>query len=55
MDKEAQSKSILNMLSRNLNPMEMIRYHGFEEYKEVYDAITQVDSKLRAKVFRRRS
>lgn len=46
LEKEAQRRSLLKQVWRQ-NPMEQIRYHGFESYRRVYDAITDVDNDIR--------
>lgn len=46
LEKEAQQRNLLKQIWRQ-NPMEQIRYHGFESYRRVYDAITDVDNDIR--------
>lgn len=50
IEKEAQGRSITNMLGRALNPMEWVRYYGFSEYRRLYDAVTELDTSMRAAV-----
>jgi len=50
IEKEAQSRSVTNMLGRALNPMEWVRYYGFSDYRRLYDAITELDTSMRTAV-----
>jgi hypothetical protein len=49
LEKEAQRKSVVNMLGRHLNPMELARRMFSERYREVYNKIKDVDSEMRNK------
>lgn len=49
MEKEAQSRSPIKWLGRMLNPMEYIRYFGYDSYRRVYDAITEIDNDIRGR------
>lgn len=50
IEKEAQGRSITNMLGRALNPMEWVRYYGFIDYRQLYNEITALDTTMRQKV-----
>lgn len=47
IDKLAQARNVFKQLGRTLNPMEYIRYHGYDSYRRVYDEITLVDNEMR--------
>lgn len=47
LEKEAQRKSLLNMMGRGLNPMEYARYMFSRKYRDVYNTITRVDKEMR--------
>jgi hypothetical protein len=49
ISKEAQERSVWKELGRAFNPKEQFRYHGFKDYREIYDAISKVDKDMRAK------
>lgn len=46
-EKEAQRKSLINMMGRGLNPMEHARYMFSRKYRDVYDTIKDVDKEMR--------
>jgi hypothetical protein len=46
-DKEAQRKSIVNMLGRHLNPMELARKTLSRRYRDVYNKIKEIDNDMR--------
>jgi hypothetical protein len=47
LEKEAQRKSLVNMLGRKLNPMEHARYLFSRKYRDVYNKIKEIDSDMR--------
>lgn len=47
-DKYAQRRSVVRQIGRALNPMEHLRYR-FDEYKEMFDEIEEIDSSMRQK------
>jgi hypothetical protein len=47
LEKEAQRKSIKNIVKRHLNPMNVFRYLAFEDYQSMYDEITWIDNNMR--------
>lgn len=48
-DKYAQRRSVVRQIGRAINPMEHVRYYGFDEYREMFDEIEQIDSSMREK------
>lgn len=54
MDKEAQSRSPIKWLGRMLNPMEYVRYFGYDSYRRVYDSITEIDNDIRGRAVARK-
>lgn len=47
LEKQAQKKSVVNILNRNLNPMEIARRTFSPRYNEVYNKIKEVDTNMR--------
>lgn len=47
IDKKAQARNVFKQVGRALNPMEYIRYYGYDSYQRVYDEITTVDTQMR--------
>lgn len=47
LEKEAQRKSVVNMLGRHLNPMEFARKTFSRRYREVYNKIKEIDTDMR--------
>src|SRR5271157_965120 len=52
IEKQAQKRSLIKGLGRALNPMGQLMYHGFGDYRKIYDAISAVDKKMREKILK---
>lgn len=46
LDKQAQARNVFKQLWRQ-NPMEYLRYYGYDSYQRTYDEITRVDTQMR--------
>ena len=51
-EKEAQKRSLIKGLGRALDPMGQLMYHGFGDYRKIYDAISSVDKKMRERALK---
>lgn len=50
IEKTAQQKSLLKTITREMNPVNMIRYLGSEKYRELYNYLKEEDENLRRMV-----